>query len=122
MAQVIALRCLSTLKKTGAASDETRLFLTSLSSSQRTPAQLMRLCRGHWAVEAGNHNRRDVTWAEDATSASNPRRCLNLALIRSALLGPILRDGPVNLRALCQQGAANPSAVIRRLMHPHFDP
>lgn len=119
---MLALRCLATEKKTGESSDETRLFVSSFWPGERTAAQLMRLCRGHWGVENGNHNRRDVTWAEDATSASNPRRCLNLALIRSALLGPILRDGPVNLRALCQQGAARPSAVLRRLMHRHFDP
>lgn len=121
-AQVLALRCVTTEKKTGKTSDETRLFATSLLPAERTIPQLMRLCRGHWGVEAGNHNRRDVTWLEDATSGCNPRRCLNLALIRSALLGPILRDGSINLRALCQARAANPSSVLRTLMHRHFDP
>jgi hypothetical protein len=120
--QVLALRCVTTEKKTGKTSDETRRFATSLLPVERTLPQLMRLCRGHWGVEGGNHYRRDVTWFEDATSGCNPRRCLNLALIRSTLLGPILRDGSVNLRALCQAGAANPSAVLRKLMHRYFDP
>ena len=121
-AQVLALRCVTTEKKTGKTTDETRLYATSLWPGERTPSQLMRLCRGHWGVEGGNHYRRDVTWFEDATSGCNPRRCLNLALLRSALLGPILRDGSVNLRALCQAGAADPSSVLRKLMHPYFDP
>lgn len=121
-AQVLALRCVATEKKTDKTSYETRLYSTSLWPAERTRAQLLRLCRGHWGVEAGNHNRRDVTWFKDATSGCNPRRCLHLALLRSALFGPILRDGSVNLRALCRAGAADPSSVLRKLMHLYFDP
>ena len=60
-AQALALRAVVTKKKTGEASDETRLYATSLLSAERRPPQLMRMCRGHWGVEAGNHDRRDVT-------------------------------------------------------------
>jgi predicted transposase YbfD/YdcC len=120
-AQVLALRAVVTKKKTGECSDETRLFATSLLPTERTPSQLMRLCRGHWGVEAGNHNRRDVTWGEDRTSGRNARRALNIALVRTALLGPLLGEGSINLRALSQAYSANPGAAIRRLLHPHFD-
>jgi hypothetical protein len=120
-AQVLALRAVVTKKKTGACSDETRLFATSLLPTERAPSQLMRLCRGHWGVEAGNHNRRDVTWGEDRTSGRNARRALNIALVRTALLGPLLSEGSINLRALSQACSINPGATLRRLLHPHFD-
>ena len=118
---MLALRAAVTQKKTGEASDETRLFATSLLSAERVPKQLLRACRGHWGVEAGNHNRRDVTWGEDRESGRNAQRALNLALIRTALLGPLLSEGSINLRALSQSYSVNPGAAIRRLLHPHFD-
>jgi predicted transposase YbfD/YdcC len=120
-AQVLALRAVVTQKKTGVGSDETRLFATSLLPTERAPAQLMRLCRGHWGVEAGNHHRRDVTWGEDRTSGRHARRALNIALVRTALLGPLLCEGTINLRALSQACSINPGATLRRLLHPHFD-
>jgi len=121
-AQVLALRAVVTDKKTGSTSDETRLYVTSLWPAERTPRQLLRLCRGHWGVEAGNHNRRDVTWAEDRESGRNARRALNIALVRTALLGPLLSEGPLNLRALSQTYSFRPAVALRRLLHPHFDP
>ena len=120
-AQALALRAVVTKKKTGEASDETRLYATSLLSAERRPPQLMRMCRGHRGVEAGNHDRRDVTWGEDRESGRNAKRALNIALVRTALLGPLLSEGPVNLRALSQTYSVNPGAALRRLLHPHFE-
>lgn len=41
--------------------------------------------------------------------------------LTTALLGPLLREGSINLRAFCQAYSTNPGAAIRRLLHPHFD-
>ena len=106
-------------KKTGLTSGETRLFVSSAARTVFTPRQWLARCRGHWSVESANHYRRDVTWREDAELGRNARRACNLALLRSALLGVILRDGSVNLSALTQRYASNPGAALRLLSARH---
>lgn len=54
----------------------------------------------------------------DAELGRNARRACNLALLRSALLGALLRDGPINLSALTQHYAFHPSAALRFLRSP----
>lgn len=98
-ATVVAITSAVSNKKIGAASGETRLFVSSLERTALTPRQCLARARGHWNVEAGNHYRCDVTWREDAELGRNARRACNLAFLRSALLGAILRDGSMNLSA-----------------------
>lgn len=109
-------------KKTGVPSGETRLFVSSLEHGALTRRQWLARCRGHWSVESANHYRRDVTWREDAELGRNARRACNLALLRSALLGALLRDGSLNLSALTQHYASHPAAALRflRASHPRL--
>jgi hypothetical protein len=116
---VVAVRSEVTDKKTGLVSGETRVFVSSLERPALTRRQWLARCRGHWSVESANHYRRDVTWREDAELGRNARRACNLALLRSALLGALLRDGPINLSALTQYYAFHPSAALRFLRSPH---
>lgn len=111
----MAVRSEITDKKTGQASGETRHFICSLEPGALTRRQWLARCRGHWSVESGNHYRRDVTWREDEELGRNVCRACNLALIRSALLGALLRDGSINLSALTQRYASNPAAALRFL-------
>jgi predicted transposase YbfD/YdcC len=104
-----------TNKKTGAESGETRHFVSSLERGALTPRQWLARVRGHWRVESANHYRRDVTWREDAELGRNPRRACNLALLRSALLGALLRDGSINLSARTLHYASHPAAALRFL-------
>jgi len=106
-------------KKTGALSTDIRLFASSLEASVLTPRQWMTRCRRHWSVESANRYRRDVTWREDDELGRHPRRACNLALLRSALLGALLRDGPINLSALSQHFAFHPGAALRFLRSRH---
>lgn len=106
-------------KKTGLSSGETRVFVSSLERPALTRRQWLARCRGHWSVESANHYRRDVTWREDAELGRNARRACNLALLRSALLGALLRDGPINLSALTQHYAFRPAAALRFLRSAH---
>lgn len=121
-AAVVAVKSTVTNKKTGVTSAETRLFVSSAPRATFTCRQWLARCRGHWSVESANHYRRDVTWQEDRELGRNPRRACNLALLRSALLGVILRDGSVNLSALTQRLASKPGAAIKSLCarHPQF--
>lgn len=111
-----------TNKKTGQQSSETRVFVSSLEVGALTPGQWLARCRGHWSVESANHYRRDVTWREDAELGRHARRACNLALLRSALLGALLRDGPINLSALTQHYAFHPTAALRFLRSRHAQP
>lgn len=106
-------------KKTGLSTGDIRLFVSSAERTAFTPRQWLARCRGHWSVESANHYRRDVTWREDAELGRNARRACNLALLRSALLGVILRDGSVNLSALTQRFASQPGAALRFLRSRH---
>jgi hypothetical protein len=70
-------------------------------------------------VESANPYRRDVTWREDAELGRNARRACNLALLRSALPGALLRDGPIFLSSLTRHHAFHPSAALCFLRSPH---
>jgi hypothetical protein len=70
-------------------------------------------------VDSANHYRRGVTWREDQELGRNVRRACNLALIHSALLDVLLRDGSINLSALAQRYASNPAAALRFLLAHH---
>jgi hypothetical protein len=118
-ATVLAVKNQFTDKKTGTTTGETRLFVSSAERTAFTPRQWLARCRGHWAVESANHYRRDVTWREDAELGRNARRACNLALLRSALLGLLLRDGSLNLSALTQRHASHPAAALRLLVQRH---
>ena len=117
-ATVVAVRSELTDKKTGLSTGEMRVFVSSLERQALTRRQWLARCRGHWSVESANHYRRDVTWREDAELGRDARRACNLALLRSALLGALLRHGPLNLSALTQHYAFHPSAALRFLRSP----
>lgn len=118
-ATVVAITSTTFHKKTGAQTAETRLFVSSLEAAALTPRQWLARGRGHWKVESANHYRRDVTWREDEERGRKPRRACNLALLRSALLGPLLRDGACNLSALSHSYALHPAAAVRFLRSRH---
>jgi hypothetical protein len=116
---VVAVHSEVTDKKTGLTSGETRHFVSSLERGALTRRQWLARCRGHWSVESANHYRRDVTWREDQELGRNARRACTLALLRSTLLGALLRDGPINLSARTQHHASHPAAALRFLRTSH---
>lgn len=118
-ATVLAVTCTVTAKKTGKVTTDTRVFASSLEHSALTPRQWLDRIRGHWAVESANHWRRDQIWGEDREHGRNARRACNLALLRSALLGLLLRDGSLNLSAQTQHYASHPARALRLLRAKH---
>ncbi len=50
---------------TGEVSREHWYLLTSLSSRQRGPRELLRLFRNHWRIENSQHHVKDRGWDED---------------------------------------------------------
>ena len=52
-------------KKSGRQSSEVALGVTSRTSDQAKPADLLRINRGHWSIENSCHHVLDMTWDED---------------------------------------------------------
>lgn len=91
--QVFDIRNTTTYKKEGRTTQYTRVFLTSLSGEQAGAERLARLARGQWSVENPNHWRRDALWGEDRCRLRHAGAACALALLRTALLRPVLRCG-----------------------------
>ena len=119
-AQVVAVTSTCVRKRDGSSSSDTRYYLTSLSPAEADAPRLARLIRAHWMIENGNHYRRDATWDEDGCRCRTGHSAANLALLRGALLGGLLRDGPVNLRETLQAHAARPGIALRLLFSRAF--
>lgn len=66
--------------------EETELVLSSRPASKMDAAQLQRLRRGHWAIEAIHHVR-DVTLGEDASTVRTGHAPQNLAALRNLVIG-----------------------------------
>jgi predicted transposase YbfD/YdcC len=77
---------------TGKISRETVYAITSLTSAQATAADLARLVREHWSIEA-HHHIRDVTFTEDTAASRTGNGPANLATIRAAVIGAIKDAG-----------------------------
>jgi hypothetical protein len=91
--QVFDTRNTTTYKRDGKTTRHTRYFVTSLTDREAGDARLAALARGQWSVENPNHWRRDALWGEDRCRLRNPNAACVLALLRTALLRPVLRCG-----------------------------
>ena len=82
-----------TVHKTGKTTHEVVYLLTDLTPLQASPRRLLDLNRGHWSIENGLHDVRDVSFGEDrsrlrAGSASQIMAALrNVAICALRLAG-----------------------------------
>ncbi|MGW1901675.1 ISAs1 family transposase [Streptomyces hirsutus] len=83
-------------RKTGKISLKTVYAVTSLTAEQAGPAQLARLIRGHWTVEALHHVR-DVTFAEDASQVRTGNAPRAMATCRNLAIGALRLAGVRNI-------------------------
>jgi len=114
--QLISLTRTWECKKTGKFKAESRIFITSLESDEKTPAQLARIVRGHWAIENKNHWKRDTTrWREDHAPQRKPRGAKNLSLLRGALLALIPLKEFDSLNAALDHYASYPGKALALL-------
>ncbi|MGY3204881.1 ISAs1 family transposase [Streptomyces sp. TE5632] len=85
-------------RKTGRISTKTVYAVTSLTAEQATPAELARLIRDHWKVEALHHVR-DVTFAEDASQLRTGAAPRAMATWRSLAVGALRLAGSTDIAA-----------------------
>jgi predicted transposase YbfD/YdcC len=86
---IAAMTAVRTDKKTGAASTETRLYISSLPPD---PAILLAASRSHWSIENNLHWQLDVTFREDECRTRKDHAALNLALMRHTALNLLKRE------------------------------
>jgi len=80
----------------GKASRQTVYAVTSLTSAHATAADLARLVREHWSIEA-HHHVRDVSFGEDASTSRTGSGPANLATIRAAIIAAIKDAGYLHI-------------------------
>jgi predicted transposase YbfD/YdcC len=80
---IAAIDCLRRDKKTGAASKETRFYISSLPPD---PQRILAASRAHWSIENNLHWTLDVTFREDECRTRKDYSALNLAVVRHAAL------------------------------------
>jgi predicted transposase YbfD/YdcC len=93
LASIVAVTARRTIKKTGVASTETRLYISSLPPD---PVRLAAAVRAHWSVENNLHWVLDVAFREDQCRTRKDHSARNLAMIRRAVLN-MLRRQPAKL-------------------------
>jgi predicted transposase YbfD/YdcC len=81
---------------TGKTSRQTAYAITSLTSADATAADLARLVREHWSIEA-HHHVRDVTFHEDIATSRTGSGPVNLATIRAAVIAAIKDAGYLHI-------------------------
>ncbi len=120
IAAIIATR---TDKKTGEASTETRLYISSVPPD---PASILGACRSHWSIENNLHWQLDVTFREDECRTRKDHVATNLAAMRRATLNLLSREpSKISVKRKRLKAAINPefrTALLTRasgiLSHP----
>jgi predicted transposase YbfD/YdcC len=93
---------------------ETAYAVTSLGP-EVPPADLLRLWRGHWAIENRLHYVRDVTFGEDASQVRSGTAPEVLASLRNVVIGLLRAAGHANIAAALRQLAWQPGAALQLL-------
>jgi predicted transposase YbfD/YdcC len=89
--------------------------VTSLTFAQASPARLADLLRGHWTIENGLHQVRDVTFAEDASQVRTGTAPQVMACLRNLAIGTLSHARPVNLAAALRRHARDPARPLATL-------
>jgi len=88
-----------TVRRGAALSREVAYAITSLSLLCATPQRLLRIWRGHWAIENRSHYVRDVTFGEDACRVRSGNAPQMLAALRNASISLLHAKKVKNLTA-----------------------
>jgi len=110
--QVFQLECQTLNKKTQAVTCSTTYGVTSLSAAQTGPHALLRLVVGHWGIEGGSHQRRDVTFHEDFCDLRRGHSAHILAILNNLAISLITRAGFANAPHARRTFAAHPQRAF----------
>ncbi|WP_405734798.1 ISAs1 family transposase [Streptomyces sp. NBC_01537] len=112
--QAIQIKRRRTDRKTGQTTIKTVYAVTSLTAEQATTAQLARLVRDHWKIEALHHVR-DTTFAEDASQLRTGNAPRAMATWRNLAIGALHTAGVKNIAAGLRRNARDPRRPLALL-------
>jgi len=101
----------------GQSSSETVYAITSLGAERADAARLLRICRGHWAIENRLHCVRDQTMREDTCRVRAPAAAQALAALRNTALTLLRHLGFDNIRAGLEHCSAHRQKLIHLVRH-----
>lgn len=99
-------------KKSGQKSREVVYGVTSLSGSQASAEELMKIARQHWHIENKSHWVRDVTFDEDRSQVRSGSLPQVMAALRNTAIGLMRKAGKMNIAAACRRFAAQPWSAL----------
>lgn len=99
-------------KRAGEVSRETSYAITSLRAERASPADLIKVWRGHWAIENRLHWVRDVTYDEDRSQIRAGHIAQVMAAFRNAAISLMRLMGAANIAAACRRYAAQPALAL----------
>ncbi|GCB43895.1 transposase [Streptomyces sp. NL15-2K] len=112
--QAVQIKRRRTDRKTGNTTVKTVYAVTSLTAGQATPAQIARLVRDHWKIEALHHVR-DTTFAEDASHLRTGNAPRAMATWRNLAIGALRAAGVTNIAAGLRRNARDPHRPLTLL-------
>jgi predicted transposase YbfD/YdcC len=102
----------------GKTTTEVVYLITTLSPSKASPQRLLELTRGHWAIENGSHDGRDVPFGEDRSRLRTGHAPPMLAALRNLTITLIHRSGSSHIRATRRHFASCPQDALALLGFP----
>jgi predicted transposase YbfD/YdcC len=93
--QVFQLRVVRT--EGGKTKESVRYGVTSLTAEEASPRRILELVDGHWGIEGGLHQRRDVTLEEDRSQVRLGHAPQVLASVNNIVVGLVRQAGRTNL-------------------------
>lgn len=91
---------------------EVAFAVTSLWPNEASPRRLLRLNRGHWAIENGLHYVRDVTFGEDASQVRKGAAPEVMAALRNTAIGLLHLKGATNIAEALRRNTAHPCQAL----------
>jgi predicted transposase YbfD/YdcC len=115
LAQVFQLERERIDRQTGHVAREVVHGLTSLRTDKASPQQLLAFVRSYWGIENGLHQRRDVTFHEDATRLTVGHAGRVMAILNNLVIGLLRHAGYTNLAHARRVLASNIRGALKLL-------
>ena len=116
--QVFKQTCVTVNKKTGKSTQTSTYGVTSLRADEASPKMLLQVLRGHWGIEGGSHQRRDVTFHEDHCDLRRGHTAHIFAILNNLAIGLMTRSGFKNAAFARRVFAADPIRAFKLLISP----
>ena len=113
--QVFRIDRVTRFKKKGKTRKETALGVTSLSSGQASPRELLDFVRGHWEIENRLHWVRDTVFREDTCTTRTGNGAHVMATLRNMTISLLRVAGSKSIAPVLDSFSNKSSRIFRFL-------